>query len=123
MVRRVLQGECKGEAEINVIAIHDRAMLALNSTYLGHYYATDVLSFPLSEDKKKLEGEVYVNLDQARRQAREYGVSMNNECVRLVIHGVLHLVGYTDVTAREKKRMTKRENGYLAVKEIVGSLV
>ena len=114
MVRRVLRGEGKSNAEINIIIVNNRAMRTLNSTYLRHQYTTDVLSFPLDESKKHLEGEVYVNLDLAVRQAHEYKVSRSTEFNRLVIHGVLHLVGYRDKTSRDKCIMTEREDYYLS---------
>ncbi len=89
-------------------------MKKLNGTYLRRWTATDVLTFPLHEKgAKTITGEIYVNLDQARRQARIYGVTIKAECARLVIHGALHLIGYDDATPRQKKRMTALEDRYL----------
>ena len=114
VARRVLTGECRMRAEINIVFVTDKRMSVLNCEYLGRRYATDVMSFPLSDaDAKTLEGEVYVNLDQARRQAREYDESFRNEVARLIIHGILHLAGYNDRTRRQKDQMTRMENLYL----------
>ena len=114
LARRVLKGERRTSAECNIVFVDDKRMEKMNGEYLNHWYATDVLSFPLTENgKKKVDGEVYVNLDQARRQSREYKVTMKNEVHRLVIHGLLHLLGYNDKTKRERQRMTHRENLYL----------
>jgi rRNA maturation RNase YbeY len=92
-------------------------MVGLNRKYLKHRTPTDVLSFSLSgqrlRDGEKLEGEVYVNLDQARRQAGLFHESIRNEVARLVIHGILHLVGYDDASMRQKKAMTRLEDAYL----------
>ena len=86
----------------------------MNGTYLGHRRTTDVLTFPLHEKgSRRLSGEIYVNLDQARRQAREYGVSIREETARLVIHGALHLCGYLDGTPAEQRRMTGRQERYV----------
>ena len=93
--------------------IEDEKMIELNSAYLEHHYTTDVLSFTLSERNERLEGEVYVNVAQAKRQAKEYSVSARNEIGRLVVHGVLHLLGYEDDTTKKKLRMSKREDFYL----------
>jgi probable rRNA maturation factor len=60
-----------------------------------------------------IEGEVYVNLDRARSQARTYTVSFGDEVRRLLIHGTLHLLGYSDATARGKARMKEREDFFL----------
>jgi probable rRNA maturation factor len=115
ITRSVLRTEKRRTADLGVIFINDRRMRALNAEFLRHYYTTDVLSFPLSDRHAAcLEGEIYVNLDQARRQAREYGVSFRQEIFRLVIHGTLHLLGYDDKTRMGKERMTRRENTYLA---------
>lgn len=114
MIRRVLKDEQCKHADLNVIGINDTKMKKLNGTYLHHHYATDVLSFYLSDGINGiLEGEVYVNLDQAYRQAKDFGISFKNEVQRLIIHGVLHLVGYRDDTRKRKKLMTKREDHYL----------
>lgn len=110
----VLMKERYRDAEINIVMVNDKKMQQLNGKYLDHWYATDVLSFPLGDSTAlKVEGEVYINLDQARRQAKEYGVSYRNETARLVIHGVLHLLGYDDATKAQKQTMTKLEDRYL----------
>ncbi len=114
LARRVLTSERRKKAAVNIIYIDDRAMVRLNSAYLRHRRTTDVLSFPLSEDARRmLEGEVYVNLDQARRQAKEHRVTFKNEAARLVIHGVLHLLEYDDLSAEDKREMTRLEDRYL----------
>ena len=113
LARHVFSGEGQVKAECSVIFINDKRMTAMNAQYLNHRYATDVLSFPYHEEREIISGEVYINLDQARRQAKKYKVTIKNEVQRLVIHGVLHLVGYEDETKRQKKRMTVIENTYL----------
>ena len=114
MVKRVLRREEIIKAFISIVFINDRRMVQLNKEFLDHRYPTDVLSFPLEETtKSRIEGEVYVNLDQARRQASEYHVSLKNERARLVIHGVLHLAGYRDTDVRDKKKMHTLEDFYM----------
>lgn len=88
----------------------------MNREFLRHNYPTDVLSFPL-EGGANLEAEIYVNLDRARIQAREHGVSFANEVARLVIHGTLHLAGYDDRGKRKAGMMLERQEKY------VGTLV
>ena len=114
LVRRVLKNEGTHDAELNIVFINDKRMIEMNGRYLDHWYTTDVLSFSLTDEgNEKNEGEVYINLDQARRQAKHYNVAIHNEVSRLVTHGILHLVGYRDNTRHEKKRMTEREDLYL----------
>lgn len=99
----------KKKANITVIFIDSRYSKAINRHYLNHNFTTDVISFAL-ESTPVLEGEIYVNLDRARMQAREYGVSFANEAARLVIHGALHLIGYDDATTRKQRVMKNIEN-------------
>jgi probable rRNA maturation factor len=110
----VLRGEGATEALLRVVFTHDSAMKKLNAAWLGHTSATDVISFPLEEaGGARLEGEIYVNLDQARRQAREYRVTERNEIARLVIHGSLHLLGHDDATPALRRKMSALEDRYL----------
>jgi probable rRNA maturation factor len=110
----VVRTEGRRQAEIRLIFTTDARMRTLNARWLGHRSTTDVLSFPFGEGGTDvLEGEVYVNLDQARRQAVRERVSDRNEISRLVIHGVLHLLGYDDRTPAMKKIMSGKEDEYL----------
>jgi probable rRNA maturation factor len=109
-VRRVLRAEKVGNAEVSVVLTGDAAMRRLNLRWRGHRGSTDVLSFPLG-DSETLEGELYVNLDRAEQQAREYGIPYGEEVVRLIVHGVLHLAGYDDTAPPRARRMKKREDG------------
>lgn len=111
-VRMVVTKEKIRDPEISVIFIDDRKMKRMNTEYLQHRYSTDVLAF-LLESRPALEGEVYVCIDMARRQAKEYGVPVREEILRLVIHGVLHLCGYEDETFAGSQEMHEREDAVL----------
>ena len=111
-VKRVLRSAQIRDARISVIFVNSRYCREINRKYLRHDYVTDVISFPLAE-KPVLEGEVYVNLDRARSQSREYGVNVGNEAARLVIHGVLHLVGFDDATESKRALMKSEEDRHL----------
>jgi probable rRNA maturation factor len=112
-VRAVMRGEACRKGEISVVCVSDSVSRRMNRRYLGHDYATDVLSFPLGEGDA-VEGEIYVNLDRARVQARRFAVSRTQELARLVVHGTLHLLGYDDGVPRDRERMRAREDHYLA---------
>lgn len=111
-VRRVLHGERVGRAEVRVILVDDDALLDLNRRHLHHEYYTDVITFTIEESP--LEGEIYVSIDRAREQAREYGVTLSQEVRRLAIHGALHLAGYNDATDEDRRAMAALEDRYLA---------
>lgn len=100
-VRRVM-GTRQGW--ISVVLVGSRRCRALNKRFLHHDVVTDVIAFPL-ETGRILEGEIYVNLDRAKQQARAYHVRFTEEVARLVIHGTLHLLGYDDQTTRTAQLM------------------
>jgi probable rRNA maturation factor len=112
ITKHVIKYESSKEDGINIVFTDDKFIRKLNTIFLKHKWVTDVISFPLS-DNKKIEGEIYINLEQSRRQAKEYNSTFKSETQRLIIHGVLHLIGYTDLTQKTKKRMSALEDKYL----------
>jgi len=104
-------------ASLNIILVNDSFMKKMNVEYLHRNTTTDVLSFVLEQDEKKksLEGEIYANLEQIDRQSRAYKTTWSEELLRVVIHGILHLVGSDDQSPPEKKEMTEKENYYLII--------
>ena len=114
VIRRVAEGERRRRAVVTVVFVGTRTSARLNRMFLGHRGGTDVISFPLGEGRV-IEGEVYVNLDRARTQARAYGVGFADEVCRLVVHGTLHLFGYDDTTVALQRHMKRREDRYVAV--------
>jgi probable rRNA maturation factor len=116
VIENVLSGEkWRGKpiasASVNVILVDDAKIHAMNKEFLHHDYPTDIITFPLEEDT--IDGELYISLDTAARQAAEYGVSFTNELMRLAVHGTLHLVGYDDATDEERKEMSRLEDRYI----------
>ncbi len=95
-----------------MVFVGSRFIRNINKQFLGHDAVTDVISFVLDGEGGP-DGEIYVNLDRAKRQAREYGVRYTDEVRRLVVHGVLHLVGYDDATEQQRQTMQRREDRYL----------
>ncbi|MBD3284873.1 rRNA maturation RNase YbeY [candidate division WOR-3 bacterium] len=92
LARRVLRAEGSKKG-VNIVLGDDETLADLNKRFKGREEATDVLAFDFAEED--FLGEVYVSLDRARKQAAEYDVSLENEVRRLVIHGLLHLLGYS----------------------------
>jgi rRNA maturation RNase YbeY len=111
-VRRVLRTCGVKRGRVGVVFVDSRFSRRINKRYLGHDYATDVLSFSL-ENGPILDGEVYVNLDRAKKQAGGYSVSFRNEVARLVIHGTLHLAGFDDTAPRKATRMKAEEDQHV----------
>ncbi len=119
--RRLLAEERLGGASLSLSFVGDRAMRRLNRVHRGRDRTTDVLAFPLFEPfrvprrkqgralPETLLGDVVINLDAAGRQGRDYGAPLAAEVTRLLIHGVLHLVGHDHEIAAERVRMVRAE--------------
>jgi probable rRNA maturation factor len=120
-IEDLIKGALRSE-EINlpvdVILVNDDFMKKINRKYTKRRKTTDVLSFGMKEGKNMGVdypglGDIYVSLDQAKRQAREYGISLKEEASRLVIHGLLHLLGYDHKNKTQAKIMKEKEEAYL----------
>ena len=112
--RRLLRGLRLDRAELSVVLVSDREMQALNRRWRRRDRPTDVLSFAQREGAglapDGLLGDVVISLDTARRQAKERGESLGREADRLLVHGLLHLLGYDhERSAAEARRMQRRE--------------
>ena len=71
--------------------------------------------FDHSENKKNIEGDLYISIDRTKENAKKYKVDENTELIRVIIHGLLHLIGYKDRTKKEKTLMSEKENKYLSL--------
>lgn len=91
-----------GEFEFNFV--DDAAIVDLNQRYLQGDYSTDIITFNLGSTEHIL-GDVYICVDQARRQAQELGHSLTDELKTLIVHGILHLLGHEDYTDDQRKKM------------------
>ncbi|HXG38788.1 MAG TPA: rRNA maturation RNase YbeY [Bacteroidota bacterium] len=111
-VQAVLRKERKKLSSLSVVFVGHRVMRKINRLFLGHDYSTDVISFPLM-DGMGFDAELYINLDRAKSQAKQYKVPYSHEVRRLLIHGTLHLLGYDDRTEKQRKQMQRREDFYL----------
>ena len=100
--------------DLSVAVMSDVEIRRVNRRALGHDYATDVVSFPLSDgDDPVLRGDLAVSRDTARREAARRGHSPYHELMLYVVHGVLHLVGHDDQSVRARARMRKAEREVL----------
>lgn len=114
-VVHALKREKVRDAEINVVLLTDRKIHKMNRDFLSHDYATDCITFSLAEnvEAKAVDGEIYISVDTARKQAKEFNVSLTNELMRLAVHGSLHLAGYDDGTEAERSKMNELETRYI----------
>lgn len=99
--------------DINLIFTDNPTILQLNRKYLNHDYYTDVITFYNDEDSKKLNGDIFISLDKVTENSREYQTNFNQELLRVIFHGFLHLAGYKDQTSKELAIMREKEEYYL----------
>jgi probable rRNA maturation factor len=114
LVEMVLKSESATKKAVDIIYCGDFGITRLNDEYKAKNRSTDVLAFNLDDaDEPHYLGEVYVNLQMAKRQARENDVTYDEEVKRLTVHGVLHLLGYRDNNPANRQRMWNRQESYL----------
>ena len=112
----VLSKNCAIE-EINFIFCSDDYLLSINQEYLHHDYYTDIITFDHSEEDTTLAADIYISIDRVNENAMTLKVSFLDELHRVMIHGVLHLLGLDDKSESEKTEMRKIEDHYLALRE------
>lgn len=97
---------------LNFLIVGDKRMIHFNKTYLNHDYSTDIITFDNSENKK-ISGDIVISIERVKENSKKYKVKLEDELRRVMVHGLLHLLGYDDKNEKEKKRIRKKENYYL----------
>jgi len=87
-------------------------LLNINKDYLNHNFNTDIITFNYSGSNTLLDGELFISVDEAINNSLKYKVTLDSEIIRLVIHGILHLLGYDDEESSKKRKMKKEEDFY-----------
>ncbi|HTU81836.1 MAG TPA: rRNA maturation RNase YbeY [Candidatus Acidoferrales bacterium] len=110
--RRILSELDEGESSLSLTLVGDAAIRTINREHRGKDAPTDVLSFPMhpeSSGAERMLGDVVISVETARRQAAQYGATLQRELYRLLIHGVLHLLGHDHLKAGERRVMEREE--------------
>ncbi len=95
--------------DMSIVFCSDDYLLEMNKEHLNHNYYTDIITFDYVENKI-LSGDIFISIDRVKMNAQEYEVTFENELYRVIIHGVLHLLGFKDKTEEEQEVMTKKED-------------
>ncbi len=119
--RKIFEFICQHEKAtfelVEVAFVDENEIVRINKEFLKRDYITDIISFRYNdtEDNSAIEGTLYCCLPRIIEQAKEFGDPSERECLRVFIHGLLHLIGYDDKTEPEKKEMTRLEDLYLSM--------
>ena len=111
-LKMVAGSESKFLGDVNVIFCSDNYILDVNIKYLGHDYFTDIITFDYCEGDK-LSGDLFISVDSVRENSIFYGTEFDDELHRVIVHGILHLIGFDDHTDKDTLLMRSKEDYYL----------
>lgn len=114
-IKAVAAAEDRSVGNIDIIFCSDAYLLEINKKYLSHDYYTDIITFDYCEGKV-LSGDLFISVDCVRENAEFYGASFEDELYRVIIHGVLHLIGYDDHTDSDIAVMRRKEGESLELR-------
>jgi rRNA maturation RNase YbeY len=112
-VKQVVLSHKKKCGNIQYVFVNDEALLLLNQQYLNHQTLTDIITFDYSEENI-IHGDIYISCERVAENAKKFKVNIDEELHRVMIHGVLHLCGFKDKSAKDAEKMRMEENRSLA---------
>lgn len=113
-IKDIVTREDKKLGEISYIFCDDNKILEVNKQYLSHDYFTDIITFDYVE-KDIISGDIIISIDRVKENSKSFNSSFEDELHRVIIHGVLHLIGYNDKTDKEQQLMREKENECLLI--------
>ncbi len=117
-IKKVLSRHQISEANLGYVFVSDEYLLKMNQEHLNHDFYTDIITFNYNEENS-LGGEMYISVDRVRDNAVEFeGGDFEKELARVVIHGVLHLIGFDDQTDADEEKIRAEEDACLALKSV-----
>lgn len=117
-LRLVASSEVKKLGDINIIFCSDNYILDVNMKYLQHDYFTDIITFDYCEGNV-LNGDLFISVDSVRENASYFGTEFPDELKRVMVHGILHLIGYDDHSEEDIRVMRSKEDYYLSLRNVL----
>ncbi len=117
-LKLVAESEVYTLGNISIIFCSDNYILDINQKFLQHDYFTDIITFDYSEGSR-ISGDLFISVDSVRENSVEYGTDFTDELHRVIVHGVLHLIGYDDHTDEETSVMRSKEDYYLSLFDLI----
>ena len=115
-LKSVITFEFRLLGNINFVFCNDAYLHKINVEYLNHDTFTDIITFDNSDDFSTIEGDIYISIERITDNARKFSRPFDEELHRVLVHGILHLVGYSDKTPLLKSHMRKKEDEYLSLR-------
>ena len=114
-LKMVVESEIKKLGQVAIVFCSDNYILDINQRYLQHDYFTDIITFDYC-DNNLISGDLFISVDSVKENSLFYGVDFETELNRVMVHGILHLIGYDDHTEEDIKVMREKENYYLEMR-------
>lgn len=113
LVKEILKKK-RANYNVNYIFCTDEYLLSINKEYLNHKTFTDIITFDLSEkDSDFLIADIFISIERVEENAEKFDKTFTEELLRVVVHGILHLIGYKDKTAKQKTTMRRLETRWI----------
>ena len=114
-IKKIISSEKKILGKIVFVFCNDAYLLTKNIQFLNHNTLTDIITFDYCNGRK-ISGDILISIERVKENSKIYNVTFLNELDRVMVHGLLHLLGYNDKTIDEKKIMRSKEDFYLSIK-------
>ncbi len=115
-LKNAIKQEGKIAGDLNFIFCSDEHLIKINREYLHHDTYTDIITFDTSEEQNRISGDIFISFDRVKENAAKFQTKIEDELHRVIMHGILHLVGYSDKTSKNKIIMREKEDAYLSLR-------
>lgn len=121
-IKRIILDYGKNPGNLNIIIVDDQYLIKINSDYLNHNYYTDIITFNYNREDT-ISGDLFISYERVRENALKYKAEFKTELLRVIIHGILHLLGYNDKSADEKGKFTAWKMNFCCYSEYLNKTI